>query len=84
VSEGKLGKKLREILLKEGKDPRFDRRQIDDVLEEFYAEIPKALIYGTQEHEMNGYDHDDVWIMMDKIQEWFGPFVPAKERGKQK
>lgn len=73
MSEGKLSQKISEILVKEGKDPRFDRRQIDDVLEEFYDKIPKALIYGTQEHDMRGYDHDDVWIMMDLIQEYLSP-----------
>lgn len=47
---------------------------------EIVKDIPEALIYGTPEQTMCGYDHDDVWIMMDMIQDYIGVRVEAKKK----
>ena len=44
-----------------------------EVIDEFVKEIPEALIYETPDNN-DGYDHDDVWIMMDLIKEWLVRF----------
>lgn len=42
------------------------------LFEEIGKEIPTALIYDTIEQKEGGYDHDDVWIMMDLIHDKIG------------
>lgn len=74
-NDGRLYKLIKELRKEAIKNPEHELGRLELIkltLDEATRGIPLALIYGTHEQLEGGYCHDDVWIMMDWIKDFFG------------